>query len=84
MVTEYILTTRDNPFDFFTQFDEWFAYDCRCGYNCCGIVAQIANTSPDLSQEVNTMITNQAIDEFLLNDPFGIYKKVSRDQAPDN
>lgn len=77
---EYILTTKDNPFDYFTQFDEWFAYDCRCGYNCCGIVAALAKTSPKLSNKVNTMITNQAIDEFLANDLLGIYKKVSRSQ----
>lgn len=80
---EYILTTRDNPFDYFTQFDEWYAYDCRCGYNCCGIVASLAKTSPSLSDKVNVMITNKAIDEFLANDLLGIYKKVAKTTTAD-
>ena len=81
MIEEYILTTRDNKWDYFTHFDEWLAEDRRLGHNCCGIVAAIAKTSPQLSDEVNIRITNQAIDAFLKAEPLGIYKKVSRGKA---
>ena len=28
------LTTFDNPFDPFEQFNSWFMFDCEKGYNC--------------------------------------------------
>ena len=31
-----LVTTADNPFSPFTQFDSWFMYDMRMGYNTCG------------------------------------------------
>lgn len=81
---QYILTSRENPWDYFTQFDEWFRFERDYGYNSCGIVAAIAKTSPKLSDEINTMITNQAIDEFLANDILNVYKKVSRSTQKSN
>ena len=37
------LTTFDNPFNPFENFDEWFAYDIQHGYNTCGKLMRIAN-----------------------------------------
>lgn len=82
MVKEYILTTKDNPWDYFTQFDEWWNFDVKeKGYNCCGKVAKLAKTSDDLPDLINVMITNDAIDSIIRNDFFGIYKKVSREDS---
>ena len=36
------ITTTDNPFDFFTQFDDWFQFDESKGYHTCSYVARIA------------------------------------------
>ena len=45
MVTEYMLTTIDNPYSPFTQFDEWLEFDTLKGYNTCGYLARVAKTS---------------------------------------
>ena len=78
MPEEYILTTTDNEFDYFTQFEEWFNRDRELGHNCCGIVAAISPTSKSLSHKLNVLITNQAIKSFVENDFLGIYKIVTR------
>lgn len=70
------ITTIDNPYDPCDQFDQWFAFDVEKGYNSCGLLERIANTSEDLSEEDNRIEINNAIDEIVLNDPTGIYTKV--------
>lgn len=75
-----MLTTRDNPFDPFTQFDEWFAYDVEKGYNTCGYLARIAKVSDDLSEEMNAYATEQAIDEIIELNLLGNYMKVVKEE----
>lgn len=70
------LTTVDNPYDPYDQFDQWFAYDVEKGYNSCGLLERIANTSDELSPEDNRIEINSAIDQIVLNDPTGTYIKV--------
>lgn len=72
----YMLTTIDNPYDPFTQFDEWYAYDERKGYCTCGYIDRIAKTSSELSASDQIFATNQAINEILEQNVLGIYKKV--------
>ena len=36
------ITTNDNPFDFFTQFDDWYLFDESKGYHTCSLVARVA------------------------------------------
>lgn len=76
MVEEYMLTTTDNPYDPFTQFDDWYDYDESKGYHTCSYLARIAKTSDDLSEEDNAIEINRAIDEICSLNILGIYKKV--------
>ena len=39
---KYMLTTEDNPFNPFTQWDDWYFYDLSKGYNTCERLARIA------------------------------------------
>ena len=79
METKCMLTTVDNPYDPFTQFTEWFMYDVEKGYNTCGYLARIANTSDELTdQEVDREI-ERAIDEIIKYDFMNIYKKVKKE-----
>lgn len=73
-----MLTTFDNPFDPFTQFDEWLHYDIEKGYNSCAYLARISRTSEELSEKENNSQIEKAIDEIIKYDPFNIYKKVKR------
>lgn len=71
-----MLTTIDNPFNPFTQFDEWFAYDVAKGYHTCSYLARIVKTSDDLSDEEESIAIDEAIDEIIRLNVLGIYKRV--------
>lgn len=70
------VTTLDNPFDYFTQFDEWFAFDTQKGYNTCSYIARIAKTSSEMSEKDYEEAVNDAVDEILRLNITGNYKKV--------
>ena len=74
-----MLTTIDNPFDPFTQFDQWYNYDVTQGYNTCSYLARIANTSSNLSDTINQLEIEAAIDEICELNLTGMYKKVVKD-----
>ncbi|MDF2800242.1 MAG: hypothetical protein K0S61_145 [Anaerocolumna sp.] len=74
-----MLTTIDNPFNPFIQFDEWYAYDTNKGYNTCSYLARITKTSDELSQEDEELAIELAIDEIVKFNIIGIYRKVSKD-----
>lgn len=78
MDDEYMLTTADNPYDPFTQFDSWFRYDTDSGYYSCAYLARIAKTADSLSDQENNDEIERAIDEIIKYDFRGIYKKVKR------
>ena len=75
---EYRLTTIDNPYDPFTQFDDWFIFDTEKGYNSCSRLDRIVNICDDMSEaEINAEI-ERAIDEIIKYDFLNVYKKVKR------
>jgi hypothetical protein len=78
--SEYMLTTVDNPFDPFTQWDEWFAWDLNAGYNTSGFLARIARSSDELSDADQHLAVQQAIDEIVRENVLGVYKKVLRNE----
>ena len=72
------ITTIDNPYDPFTQFDEWYAFDEVHGYHSCSLLARFANTSIDLdAEEADSRIEN-AIDRIIEND-LGDYRKLIKE-----
>jgi hypothetical protein len=76
-----MLTTIDNPFNTFTQYDEWYRFDEDMGYHTCGYLARITKTSNELSQEDEDLAIESAIDEIVRLNVLGIYKKVYQDAA---
>ena len=76
MAKEIALTTTDNPYDPFTQFRDWYAFDTQMGYNTCAYLDRIAKTSNGVSDEVNENFLEQAIDEIVGYNLNGKYKKV--------
>ena len=77
---QVMLTTIDNPFDPFDQFDSWINFDLEKGYNSCAYLARIAFTSDSLSDAENMKEVERAIDEIIRYDFMNIYKKVVRDE----
>lgn len=76
---ESMLTTTDNPYDPFTQFDEWLAFDEAQGYHTCSYLARVTMSSDELSEEEQSTAIESAIDEIISLNILGIYKKVTRD-----
>lgn len=74
----YMLTTFDNPFDPFTQWDEWLVWDMGAGYNSCGLLDRIARNSNELSEADQFAIIQGAIDEIVTENVSGAHKKVKR------
>jgi hypothetical protein len=75
---EYMLTTVDNPFNPFTQWNEWLAYDYKLGYDTPGMLARIAKVSNDLSEPDQALAIQQAIDEIVKENVSGMWRKVSK------
>jgi hypothetical protein len=76
MMAEYMLTTSDNPYDPFTQFDEWYAFDEASDYHTLSFLARIVITSDDLSEADQVLAINDAIDEIVEENVLGLYLKV--------
>lgn len=77
MTTEHMLSTSDNPWNPFTQFNEWYAWDQQAGYNTTGYLARVVKTSDELSEADQSLAYEQAIDEILKEDILGLYIKVA-------
>lgn len=83
MNSECMITTIDNPFDPFTQFDSWFQFDIEKGYYSCSKLARIAKLSDDMSEKETDEEIERAIDEIIQYDFLNIYKKVKRENKKD-
>jgi len=78
-VVEYMLTTVDNPFDPFTRFDEWYAYDVSMGYCTSSFLDRVANLSDELSEPDAALALQEAIDEIIQENVSGMWRKVTRE-----
>lgn len=73
---EYMLTTSDNPFNPYTHWDEWFAFDVSAGYHTSAYLARIVRSSDELSESDQSLAIKEAIDEILEYNVTGNYTKV--------
>lgn len=70
-----MLTTFDNPYDPFEQFDDWYRFDHDKGYCSCEYLARIAKLSDSLTELERDEEIERAIDEIIVHDLFNVYKK---------
>lgn len=77
-IKEVMLTTSDNPFNPFTDFDLWFRFDSSMNYFSCNYLARIAKISDELSEADNAAAIERAIDEIVQLNLRGNYMKVQR------
>ena len=78
MSKECMLTTFDNPFDYFNDFASWFMYDKEKGYNTCEYLGRIVVLEEGMTQKEENEAVERAIDQIIEQDFLGIYKKVTR------
>lgn len=73
------LTTEDNPYDPFDEFEEWFNFDVTQGYRTCAYLARVTTTSTDLTEADQVEATNEAIREIIELNLTGNYQVVERE-----
>lgn len=71
-----LLSTEDNPFNPFTEFDQWKAWDEQSGYYTLNYLARIIITSDELSELDQSQAYDLAIEEILTENITGNYIKV--------
>ena len=69
------LTTKDNPYSYFKNKDEWEAYENATGFRATSMLGRFAYTSDQLSVEENAIEIERAIDEIIKYDPTGTFIK---------
>lgn len=75
-----MLSTKDNPFNPFEDFDNWYNYDSDKGYNSCGILARITGDTDNLAPNEEAFLVENAIDSFIKSDPLHLYIKVQKEE----
>ena len=73
-----MLSTIDNPFNPFEDFNSWFLFDVEKGYNSCSYLARIAKTSNEFTEEEEAEEIERAIDEIIQYDFMNSYIKVKQ------
>ena len=81
---ESMLSTVDNPYNPFDQFDDWYAWDERSGYHSTSFLDRIAYMSDELSEEDKNLVHERAIDEIVSENVNGMFIKVSRETTDSN
>jgi hypothetical protein len=71
-----MITTFDNPYSPFSNFEAWYAFDEAKGYGTLSTLAALVVTSEDLSDADQELAIDYAIDGMLEYDYLGIYQKV--------
>lgn len=72
------LTTLDNPFNPFTEFDDWYDFDVSHGYCTCGYIARVGYFKVDMPDTMHEDEYERVVDEISSINALGIYKKVTR------
>ncbi len=74
------MTTLDNPWDYFTHFDEWNAFDQEKGYFTNNYVARICMASSEMSEKDYEDAVEAAVDEICRLNITGNYKKIVKNE----
>ena len=74
------ITTIDNPFNPFDDFNSWFMFDVEKGYYTSSKLARLTKTTDDMTQKEELEEIERAIDRLIEIDPLDLYIKVTREQ----
>ena len=73
-----MLSTIDNPYDPFDDFNNWFMFDVQKGYNSCAYLARVAQTSDQFTEKETFEEIERAIDEIIEHDFMNVYIKLTK------
>lgn len=75
-MAEHKLTTVDNPYDPFTEWDQWYEFDERSGYQTTGLLARIIVFSSEMSESQMDQAIEDAIEEIVDENVSGMHRRV--------
>lgn len=74
-----MLTTMDNPYSPFDQFDLWWLFDIEKRHFSCELLGKIVQIEDDMSDKEKKDAMDRAIDEIIKNDQRGIFARATED-----
>lgn len=74
MERKHGLTTFDNPHDRNKDFEKWFLWDVKHGYNT--LDAETAMLTDGMTEDEENAVIEETINEIMSSDLFGIYKRI--------
>lgn len=77
-MTQFKITTNDNPFNPFEDWDNWFLYDMEKGYGSCSVLDRIVRIGDDFTEIEIAQEVERAIDAIVKHDFTDTFKKVSK------
>lgn len=80
MESKYKLTTFDNPFNPFVDFQKWYMFDCNNRYNTCSRLARIMNVDSEMTENEVVAEKERAMDFIVKYDLNGIFFKGTEEQ----
>lgn len=83
METKVMITTIDNPYNPFTDYDNWLTFDIEKGYYTCSKLARISNVTDDMTDKEMIEEEERAINRLIEIDPLDIYIKVNKRETKD-
>jgi hypothetical protein len=85
-MSEYLLTTTDNPYNPFDNFDRWYNQDLLLARqqgrpDVCSYLDRIARVNSQLPDGMYEKAVDSAIDEIVEFNVTGKYRKISEEEA---
>lgn len=71
--TVFMLTTVDNPYNPFREWDRWLMEDLRLGHDTCGLLARLVSTPDDIDVEAEL----RAMEDVVRNNWSGVHIMVT-------
>lgn len=84
MVYECLISTKDNPFDPFEQFEDWYRFDKEKGYDSNERATRLAHFEENMTEPECMQEFERAIDRLIEIDPFDVFIKVRRKATETN
>jgi len=79
---EIMLTTIDNPFDPFTQFQDWYTFDCGKRYDTYNYLDRVVNITKDMTKKEVDEAYDQGMKDIVFYNP-ELYRIVSKEVEVD-
>ena len=76
-----MLTTKDNPYSPFDQFELWQLFDIEMGYKSCELLGRIIQLEDDMSDKEKEDAMDRAIDEIIKHDDLGIFCRANENST---